>query len=117
VECVIVLFFFFQAEDGIRDFHVTGVQTCALPRATLVVTTLIIVSDLCSDKKSPGDKKWAPTRSGPMVAGAADGSVTAPRDLEGQSPTTSVKLSSPTTRRLRARPSSVLLSAMGRLSP
>src|SRR5690606_22070120 len=25
------LFFFFQAEDGIRDFHVTGVQTCALP--------------------------------------------------------------------------------------
>src|SRR6266511_4716563 len=24
-------FFFFQAEDGILDFHVTGVQTCALP--------------------------------------------------------------------------------------
>src|SRR5271165_3349882 len=23
-------YFFFQAEDGIRDFHVTGVQTCAL---------------------------------------------------------------------------------------
>src|SRR5689334_24666030 len=26
-----VLFFFFQAEDGIRDGTVTGVQTCALP--------------------------------------------------------------------------------------
>src|SRR5690625_7381570 len=26
-----MLFFFFQAEDGIRDGHVTGVQTCALP--------------------------------------------------------------------------------------
>src|SRR5215204_4174253 len=26
-----VLFFFFQAEDGIRDHCVTGVQTCALP--------------------------------------------------------------------------------------
>src|SRR5262249_59954806 len=26
-----VLFFFFQAEDGIRDWSVTGVQTCALP--------------------------------------------------------------------------------------
>src|SRR5690606_39460934 len=26
-----VWLFFFQAEDGIRDFHVTGVQTCALP--------------------------------------------------------------------------------------
>src|SRR5476649_2961936 len=25
------LFFFFQAEDGIRDHGVTGVQTCALP--------------------------------------------------------------------------------------
>src|SRR5690625_6359431 len=25
------LIFFFQAEDGIRDGHVTGVQTCALP--------------------------------------------------------------------------------------
>src|SRR6266508_1496370 len=28
---VISFFFFFQAEDGIRDGHVTGVQTCALP--------------------------------------------------------------------------------------
>src|SRR5260221_7696227 len=38
MECVFVmwlglrdLFFFFQAEDGIRDHCVTGVQTCALP--------------------------------------------------------------------------------------
>src|SRR2546425_8859290 len=28
---VFILFFFFQAEDGIRDKLVTGVQTCALP--------------------------------------------------------------------------------------
>src|SRR5207253_6406663 len=28
-------FFFFQAEDGIRDGHVTGVQTCALPISLL----------------------------------------------------------------------------------
>src|SRR5260370_38161121 len=28
---VIFVFFFFQAEDGIRDSSVTGVQTCALP--------------------------------------------------------------------------------------
>src|SRR5690349_23711054 len=26
-----IYFFFFQAEDGIRDLYVTGVQTCALP--------------------------------------------------------------------------------------
>src|SRR5205807_3160089 len=31
---VIVSFFFFQAEDGIRDYKVTGVQTCALPIRT-----------------------------------------------------------------------------------
>src|SRR5688572_31139444 len=29
--CIKVIFFFFQAEDGIRDLTVTGVQTCALP--------------------------------------------------------------------------------------
>src|SRR5947209_10509085 len=28
---LLFLFFFFQAEDGIRDIGVTGVQTCALP--------------------------------------------------------------------------------------
>src|SRR5256885_13319822 len=28
---VVDVFFFFQAEDGIRDYKVTGVQTCALP--------------------------------------------------------------------------------------
>src|SRR5699024_195218 len=29
--CIVVCCFFFQAEDGIRDRNVTGVQTCALP--------------------------------------------------------------------------------------
>src|SRR2546421_6455125 len=29
--CFGIFFFFFQAEDGIRDLIVTGVQTCALP--------------------------------------------------------------------------------------
>ena len=28
---VFLFYFFFQAEDGIRDIGVTGVQTCALP--------------------------------------------------------------------------------------
>src|SRR5690349_22835410 len=31
IENVSCVFFFFQAEDGIRDLYVTGVQTCALP--------------------------------------------------------------------------------------
>src|SRR5688500_20188521 len=29
--CSLFFIFFFQAEDGIRDYKVTGVQTCALP--------------------------------------------------------------------------------------
>src|SRR5256885_7653431 len=29
--CEMDILFFFQAEDGIRDYKVTGVQTCALP--------------------------------------------------------------------------------------
>src|SRR5690606_39828840 len=48
--CVVVLvhvsFFFFQAEDGIRDFHVTGVQTCALPICTLEVALTGLVAIL-----------------------------------------------------------------------
>src|SRR2546427_4891063 len=35
-----VLFFFFQAEDGIRDLTVTGVQTCALP----IFTSFMIIA-------------------------------------------------------------------------
>src|SRR5690606_39471909 len=36
------VFFFFPAEDGIRDFHVTGVQTCALPISGQIVGWLIM---------------------------------------------------------------------------
>src|SRR2546430_2061162 len=31
IASIILIYFFFQAEDGIRDLTVTGVQTCALP--------------------------------------------------------------------------------------
>src|SRR5699024_11353428 len=33
---------FFQAEDGIRDRNVTGVQTCALPISTMLPTEVIM---------------------------------------------------------------------------
>src|SRR5437016_12175797 len=36
-------FFFFQAEDGIRDWSVTGVQTCALPIFTVVAKLFHLV--------------------------------------------------------------------------
>src|SRR5256885_1592748 len=34
---IVFVFFFFQAEDGIRDYKVTGVQTCALPISTWTI--------------------------------------------------------------------------------
>src|SRR6266576_5040127 len=34
-------FFFFQAEDGIRDLYVTGVQTCALPISRIDVDAAV----------------------------------------------------------------------------
>src|SRR5690606_39846316 len=47
-----------QAEDGIRDFHVTGVQTCALP--ILARHGHILINgkrvDIPSYRVSPGDK-------------------------------------------------------------
>src|SRR5256885_3131795 len=34
-----MFYFFFQAEDGIRDYKVTGVQTCALPISAVQTAT------------------------------------------------------------------------------
>src|SRR3712207_8144285 len=38
------MFFFFQAEDGIRDIGVTGVQTCALPIFTRITFIMWIAT-------------------------------------------------------------------------
>src|SRR5206468_4776742 len=40
-----LVFFFFQAEDGIRDLIVTGVQTCALP---IFLGGLVVVEQIFS---------------------------------------------------------------------
>ena len=39
----VMCYFFFQAEDGIRDWSVTGVQTCALP----IFTPKLLVFMIC----------------------------------------------------------------------
>src|SRR5207249_8867853 len=44
-----VVFFFFQAEDGIRDRNVTGVQTCALPISNRRLATC------CRSRKSDAE--------------------------------------------------------------
>src|SRR3989449_1731900 len=53
---MISFFFFFQAEDGIRDVAVTGVQTCALP--------------ICGRARAHGFRRSAPRRPRSARAGA-----------------------------------------------
>src|SRR2546430_289401 len=50
--CSILFFFFFQAEDGIRDLTVTGVQTCALP---IFLRKNVILRDFFSAREAPED--------------------------------------------------------------
>src|SRR5690606_39829963 len=63
--------FFFQAEDGIRDFHVTGVQTCALPifaGGTSVwlaaAAVLVWIASLWLATPPPEDRALAQARDG-----------------------------------------------------
>src|SRR5690554_7407476 len=46
-----LVFFFFQAEDGIRDADVTGVQTCALPIYSKLTVT-VQLSSLAADMET-----------------------------------------------------------------
>src|SRR3712207_879411 len=43
IESRLRVFFFFQAEDGIRDIGVTGVQTCALPIWTVIPAVILVM--------------------------------------------------------------------------
>src|SRR5256885_4927488 len=53
--------FFFQAEDGIRDYKVTGVQTCALPifhafaEETSATALLDLIKSKSASRTSPPD--------------------------------------------------------------
>src|SRR5690349_9368867 len=48
-----VLVFFFQAEDGIRDLYVTGVQTCALPISCLRVPGVLCFRPISQKISAP----------------------------------------------------------------
>src|SRR5690606_39835661 len=52
--------FFFQAEGGIRDFHVTGVQTCALPISRLAKLLSVPVAPPAAPRILPDDEKSEP---------------------------------------------------------
>src|SRR5437016_13803034 len=64
---VLFFFFFFQAEDGIRDWSVTGVQTCALPICFVRLRASIHFvpeAGLRGDKRSlPADYAPGPTQT------------------------------------------------------
>src|SRR5256885_10435514 len=78
---VMFFFFFFQAEDGIRDYKVTGVQTCALPisqnamggdefgrfdkvmRGLLAVPYQELQEELAKDQKKKARKKRAKSKA------------------------------------------------------
>src|SRR5690606_40684231 len=63
--------FFFQAEDGIRDFHVTGVQTCALP-----ISRGTDKRSAQSGARSPGWWRACPQDSGRLPWRAPVGAAT-----------------------------------------
>src|SRR3712207_7711723 len=62
-----IFFFFFQAEDGIRDIGVTGVQTCALPISTWAAMRLSGLLGATADRHAgriafrdqPGRDEWS----------------------------------------------------------
>src|SRR2546428_9656881 len=74
---VVFFFFFFQAEDGIRDLIVTGVQTCALPILTLTNsgTATLSITSIALAGLNPGDFAIAAgttcTNGATVVAGAS----------------------------------------------
>src|SRR6266403_3915041 len=58
---VYCFFFFFQAEDGIRDLYVTGVQTCALPISNGKRGAAVIrLTESGGDRKAGDGKRGIP---------------------------------------------------------
>src|SRR5687767_11912626 len=76
---VVYIFFFFQAEDGIRDKLVTGVQTCALPIATRGSHGVMLFSDdgIFAAPAFPLDEEADPTGAGDSFAGGFFGHLSA----------------------------------------
>src|SRR5262249_57876106 len=71
----IVLVFFFQAEDGIRDWSVTGVQTCALPIST---ATVLAPFSGKTDQGGPSGPTGSSSKSTASTVVAATAAAAAP---------------------------------------
>src|SRR2546425_1043950 len=97
----VLAFFFFQAEDGIRDKLVTGVQTCALPicrrgpggsltmkriAASLLAVGLLAAPVLAAETTPPATAPAAPaTKAAGTTTKAPDGAKLAPAKTEPKS--------------------------------
>src|SRR5690349_25153216 len=64
-----MLYFFFQAEDGIRDLYVTGVQTCALPISERMVVPALVSGDPMQRSSAIVKPRCAPTTHVPKPVG------------------------------------------------
>src|SRR6266542_224332 len=65
--CVFSFFFFFQAEDGIRDATVTGVQTCALPISFGGVLAVAADTGVLYGLDATGRTLWRLRAPGPLL--------------------------------------------------
>src|SRR2546426_12822509 len=67
-----MFFFFFQAEDGIRDYKVTGVRTCALPISDGTVHQISLALDIDPPANRPGGNG----RNALLVSRSTNGGLT-----------------------------------------
>src|SRR5258706_10343163 len=91
-------FFFFQAEDGIRDWSVTGVQTCALPISDLKPDSNSEQSSLATPEPDPSRLYSSSCRSGSISKGWAETELTSAAKCAWRLPARG-ELSGPTRRR------------------
>src|SRR5687767_15348283 len=87
--CHFCFFFFFQAEDGIRDKLVTGVQTCALPisRGNLACRPCPGCASACPRRRSArarGGRLWRPRCRAPWGRRSEERRVGKSVDLGGR---------------------------------
>src|SRR5690606_27471798 len=71
--------FFFQADDGIRDFHVTGVQTCALPIWTGVWAFCVLTFMLTALSRLDAERMWQLAEERGLVILSRDSGLPAER--------------------------------------
>src|SRR5437773_7453897 len=130
--CCAILFFFFQAEDGIRDRDVTGVQTCALPICAALDEAARLESSRAAAALAAGtwqslgpanvggrvtDLAVDPVHTDTVYAGAATGGVWKSVDAGRTFTSAWNPALPPPTGALAVTPSGVLYAGTGEASP